>query len=1151
MGTAENIKTVLCVGEQTAVDELRNAIDALESELTVVRADRETVFARVNCTIICIKSNADLSQLSAQQKRFPNRPILAVISPEIDAAVVLEAGATEVYQTDRSVIDPTVLRARIRSTAAQQQDCVEDSQQKHALQALHTVSSNAALSYDDRIAELLRLGRKYLQMEYGVLANIDGTQYTVEHVSGITDDIPAGLSIPLSETYCERTLEQGAPLCIGSIETETPDLADRLAATEFNIAQYIGTPLRTDGTTYGTLCFFDRTDTPREFTDWDETLIDVIGDRVAYELQQEQRENALTEAKQETEEVLSRVDEAFFALDGEWHFTYLNDQAETLLQRDAESLLGENVWDAFPDAATRAFYQEYHDAMENQQSTRFEEYFDPLETWFEVSAYPSDDGLSVFFSDITAEKRREQELERYETIIETVSDGVYVLDEEGIFSFVNEAFTTLTGYDETEVVGSYVDIIKSEETIRAAEDALRELVAQFQETGEWPRETALELDIITADGEQIPCDDRMTLMPAKSSFRGTVGTLRDISERKERERKLNNLLQSTRALMRAHSQQEVCDLVVRAVEEILDFDFNAVRLYNPETELLEPIAVSTVTKDLMPERPAYKPGDGIAGRVYTTGESELHQQMSQSGEPTIHDPIGSGFVLPLGEHGVVSLGSSEVNAFNASDVQFAELLAANASAALDRALREQELREYETVMKTVNDMVFVADTDGQIGRATKPLVEQFGADRDTLSETTLGEIFTAPTAQTWESVVQRVAGLSKTETRTYEVDLLLPGEQTLPVRVDLSPLSSEMTSDSVVGSVTDISDLVSAKQQASFERDRFTYLFENIPDPIDEVTAQDGELRVRSTNTAYEQFATAAQHTDTEIPLTAVADKKLRRLVGETESVFDEQTVEEIGIETQDGRFDFLFRNVPYTANGEDRSFGIYTDITDLKRRKQYHKVINRVLRHNLRNDLNVIVGFTNELVDEIDNPQQRSYAARVQDTAQDLIELGETARQIEDVLHRDSYKKRAVTADELLSVAVKTVNSVSTDVSFTAIGDPHVEMYADDRLALAIEALVENAIEHTVEEPAVTIEIATVSEAEVMVSVADTGPGLPDAEWDIVSGAASITQLEHGSGLGLWLVRWVVEDLGGKLHRVLPDSGGTRIEITLQRSDQ
>lgn len=110
------------------------------------------------------------------------------------------------------------------------------------------------------------------------------------------------------------------------------------------------------------------------------------------------------------EEVLASIRDAFFAVDRDWRFTYLNGEAERLLARPADELLGRCVWDEFPEATDRAFFREYQEAMREQRTVSFVEFFPPLDTWFSVKAYPHPDGLSVYFQNVNAQKRAERQI---------------------------------------------------------------------------------------------------------------------------------------------------------------------------------------------------------------------------------------------------------------------------------------------------------------------------------------------------------------------------------------------------------------------------------------------------------------------------------------------------------------------------------------------------------------------------------------------------------------------------------------------------------------------------------------------------------------------------------------------------------------------
>jgi PAS domain S-box-containing protein len=109
-------------------------------------------------------------------------------------------------------------------------------------------------------------------------------------------------------------------------------------------------------------------------------------------------------------DILDSITDAFFSLDRDWRFTYVNREAEKLLFRRAEDLLGKSVWDEFAEAVGSTFYNEYHRAVETGQTVTFEEYYAPLDSWFDVRAYPSSSGLSVYFHNVNERKQSEQAL---------------------------------------------------------------------------------------------------------------------------------------------------------------------------------------------------------------------------------------------------------------------------------------------------------------------------------------------------------------------------------------------------------------------------------------------------------------------------------------------------------------------------------------------------------------------------------------------------------------------------------------------------------------------------------------------------------------------------------------------------------------------
>ncbi|ARS91686.1 hypothetical protein B1756_04975 [Natrarchaeobaculum aegyptiacum] len=135
--------------------------------------------------------------------------------------------------------------------------------------------------------------------------------------------------------------------------------------------------------------------------------------------------------------------------------------------------------------------------------------------------------------DVTGRTERERELERYETIVQALGELVYVIDEEGYFRFVNDALTELTGHEPAELIGEHASTIMTDEDVEAARDQIRELLR-----ADVPSRT-FEIQLETKAGDVLDAENHIALLPMlDGEFAGTAGVIRDVTDRKEREREL-------------------------------------------------------------------------------------------------------------------------------------------------------------------------------------------------------------------------------------------------------------------------------------------------------------------------------------------------------------------------------------------------------------------------------------------------------------------------------------------------------------------------------------------------------------------------------------------------------------------------------------
>jgi signal transduction histidine kinase/CheY-like chemotaxis protein len=111
--------------------------------------------------------------------------------------------------------------------------------------------------------------------------------------------------------------------------------------------------------------------------------------------------------------IIERVNDGIVALDNEWRYTYVNERAAHILQKNnSQDLIGKHIWTEYPEGVGQPFHQAYLEAYETQQVIIFEEYYLPWDKWFENRVYPSSDGLTIYFTEITERKKTEELLRR-------------------------------------------------------------------------------------------------------------------------------------------------------------------------------------------------------------------------------------------------------------------------------------------------------------------------------------------------------------------------------------------------------------------------------------------------------------------------------------------------------------------------------------------------------------------------------------------------------------------------------------------------------------------------------------------------------------------------------------------------------------------
>lgn len=284
-------------------------------------------------------------------------------------------------------------------------------------------------------------------------------------------------------------------------------------------------------------------------------------------------------------------------------------------------------------------------------------------------------------------------------------------------------------------------------------------------------------------------------------------------------------------------------------------------------------------------------------------------------------------------------------------------------------------------------------------------------------------------------------------------------------------------------------------------------------------------------------------------------------LQGMLDRALSGETVEEwdFPIEKRNGEICYVdFRGAPIydtTVTVEDRSTtdiigvqGIIRDATDRRRRQGFMSVIHRVLRHNLRNDVGVIRGYSDMLEQTVANDADARLALdRIQTAADRLLDISESAQN----LQRNVKTATSLKETRLKPILNRVVTEVQSEYPAATINlntPVNVVVYTSPRIETALKELIENAAKHSGESPTVSISIEKGHESTT-IFVSDDGPGLPESEKTVLE-RGNETPLVHGTGLGLWMAYWAIANLDGSLS-VSTTTNGTTIGVQLPTGPQ
>ena len=453
-------------------------------------------------------------------------------------------------------------------------------------------------------------------------------------------------------------------------------------------------------------------------------------------------EKRLTRAH--VEDVLNRMSDGFLTLDTSWTITYCNDTAQNVLGRERDELLGQSFWDTFPDAANTPLYDRCVTAAESGTRQTFEADFQPFDARLSVQVYPNERGFSIYFQDVSRRRRREAELSRYSTVIEAVTDGVVVIGTDGTITMVNEAVEELFDANRSRLIGRAIAHLPTITKLTADDVSRIGDAIQVIKTGDTDEQT-VQLELPGDERKPRIVELKLVSMP-EAADQSVSGVIRDVTEREDRERIVTALHDATRQLFQAETPTDICAVAVHTGADLLDLQISGIFLLDEEVNRLEPVAATAAAHDMFGGLPTFAENEGVIWEAFRSDEGVFFEDVStRDGVYNEDTPIKSELIVPIGDRGVLIAGETLPGVFDESDLELAEILAANTNAALERDQRERLLRSradelerqadrLDTVARLLSGPVEDALSDATV-TADDPTQSEINAAREFIDDT--------------------------------------------------------------------------------------------------------------------------------------------------------------------------------------------------------------------------------------------------------------------------------------------------------------------------------------------------------------------------------------------------------------------------------
>ncbi|NHX36499.1 MULTISPECIES: sensor histidine kinase [Halolamina] len=458
----------------------------------------------------------------------------------------------------------------------------------------------------------------------------------------------------------------------------------------------------------------------------------------------------------------------------------------------------------------------------------------------------------------------------------------------------------------------------------------------------------------------------------------------------------------------------------------------------------------------------------------------------------------------------------------------------------ERVEYQQMLRRFQRAVESAGHAIYMTDQDGTITYVNPAFERVTGYDSDEVVGQTphvlhSGEMSDEYYDRLWATISSGNVWEEEIQDRRKSGDVYYAHQTIAPLTDDDGEI------EAYVAIQQDITD----RKEREFRLRQYESAVEGAKELI---AAIDEEKHYLFANEAYRDFHGLDTESLTELMLDdGIGSDTYETVEPYLERAFDGETVQyrmtRSRPERADRTFDIRYYPLEDDTGHVEGIVATMRDLTEQIEREQHIASLDRMLRHTLHNELNVILGHA-EMLQAQGSDEVVEVGTTIERVAGRILEQTDKQHEIVELLSNQSDPTHLNLAD-VVDTAVERVTTEHPDAEITVEVPADVQLLSIPELQRAIEELVENAIAHTGDGPAKVGVTATKHGTVVELHVTDNGPGIPPEERSVISGDADIDSLTHSSGMGLWLVKRIVSRTDGDIR--FDDAEPTGSVVTLQ----